>query len=135
MRRVVTYSPRMITDSRTARRRCRCGETLAEVIVVLVLVVVAMLGMAGSSALAMRAVNGHALTRRASEQGRLRIALLESAGCAAAADGASANRTSGLEEHWHVVSRSAAAIHIDDSLSWQASGRPRHLVLHTALLC
>ena len=125
----------MVLALSTACRGRRRGETLAEVVVVLVLVAVAMLGMAGSSTLAMRAVSGHSLARRASEQGRLRIVLLESAGCAAAADGTTADRPNGLEEHWRVVSRSAGAIRIDDSVSWNAEGRPRHLVLHSALLC
>ena len=111
------------------------GVTLVEVIVALVLVAVGLLGIAGSSTLAMRATTSHSLAQRAAAMARQRVALLEAAGCLRALDGAVNDSTSGVAEYWRVVSRSDAVVALDDSVTWRVDGRRRHFVVRTALLC
>lgn len=109
--------------------------TVLEVLVALMLVAVGLLGIAGSSSLAMRAVTTQSMTVRAAARARLRVALLEAAGCEAAADGTADDATLHLAEHWQVVTRAPGRVTLDDSLAWVASGSRRHLVIRTALLC
>ena len=109
--------------------------TLAEVIVALVLVAVGLLGVAGSASLAARAISVHSMALRASARARLRLVLLDAAGCANATSGAVDDPLLPLREHWRVTSRTPGTVMIDDSLAWSANGQARHLVVRSALLC
>lgn len=113
----------------------RRGLTLVEVMIALVLVAVGLLGIAGASALSLRALGEHAGALRATRQASLRMARLESGGCPGAHGGVAMDEMTGMRERWVVGPPLDGAVLVDDSLAWTSGGRPRQLVVHSALLC
>jgi Tfp pilus assembly protein PilV len=116
-------------------RRPRTALTVVEVLVALVLVSVGLLGMAGSSALALRTAATAVRERRAIQRASTRIAILSAAGCARATSGALDDRATGMHERWTVgVPRQGMAM-IEAHVEWPAAGGPRSFLLRSALLC
>lgn len=111
------------------------GITLVEVMVALVLLSVGLLGMAGSSALLLRAAVAQAAERGATRRASLRVAALASAGCAAARDGMATDPAWHLTERWHLSPAANGVVLVDDSLEWVARGRVRGLTIRSAILC
>lgn len=124
-------SPVGARSSRSAPRR---GFTLVEVLVALVVVAVGLLGVAGSSAIALRAANAAVREQAAVSRARTRLALIESAGCVGAASGEH-RVAAGLSDKWSVGPLANGARLVDVSADWDDVGRRRTVTLRSALLC
>ena len=115
--------------------RERDGFTIVEVLVALVLLAVALLGVAGSSALAVR-VTGTALReRRAVQRGADRLAWLRVQGCAAARSGSATDAVLALDERWTTSPTPNGVTLIDDAIRWRSARGTRTLLLRSAILC
>jgi prepilin-type N-terminal cleavage/methylation domain-containing protein len=117
--------------SRNAPRR---GFTVVEVLAALVVVAVGMLGVAGSSALALRAANAAVREQAAISRARTRLALIESTGCGGAVSGEH-RVASGLKDRWTVGPPAYGVRRVDVSADWDDVGRRRTVTLRSALLC
>src|SRR3954471_18878321 len=84
----------------SAEQKRRAGFTIAEVLVALVLFAVALLGLAGSSALAVRATGSALRERRAVQRAADRIASLRALGCTSARSGSAIDAGLALDERW-----------------------------------
>lgn len=118
----------------SAARVPRTGITIVEVLAALVLVSVGLLGVAGSSALMLRAVTDQAGEHRAVRRAQLRLASLAAGGCQLAADGDSV-LPGGLRESWRVSAVANGARTIDEVVEWTSRGRIRRLALASGMLC
>jgi prepilin-type N-terminal cleavage/methylation domain-containing protein len=112
----------------------RRGFTVVEVLVALIVVAIGMLGVAGASALALRASSAALRERAATTRARTRLAMLEAAGCASATDG-ELPLGGGLADHWTIGSAANGARMVEVRAQWDDVGRRRTLVLRGALLC
>jgi|SRR5690242_14868440 len=117
--------------SRNAARR---GFTVVEVLAALVVVAVGLLGVAGSSAIALRAANAAEREQGAISRARTRLALIESTGCGGAASGGR-HLAIGLTDRWVVGPLAHRVRLVDVSADWDDVGRRRTVTLRSALLC
>jgi len=118
-----------------ARQGRAGGFTIAEVLVALVLFAVALLGLAGSSALAVR-VTGTALReRRAVQRAADRIAWLRAQGCATARSGTATDALLALDERWTASPAPGGVTLIDEQVRWRTPRGMRTLLLRSAILC
>jgi Tfp pilus assembly protein PilV len=113
----------------------RAGLSLVEVLFALVLVSVGLLGMAGSSALALRSAASAAREHRAARIAGARLARLTAAGCVAAQSGAERDDATGVTEQWTVDPRQGASATVQVHAEWMDGGRARSLTLQGGLLC
>jgi Tfp pilus assembly protein PilV len=104
------------------------------VLVALIIVTVGLLGVAGASAMALRASGAALRERTALSRARTRLALLEAAGCATAADG-ELHLAAGLVDRWTVAAATHGVRLIEVRAEWDDTGRRRSLLLRSALLC
>jgi type IV pilus assembly protein PilV len=115
-------------------RAARRGFTVVEVLVALIVVAVGLLGVAGASAIALRA--SHAVMREQSavSRARSRLALIQSGGCRSAASG---ERQVGpdLTDRWTVGPLVHGVRLAEVSSDWDDTGRRRTVTLRSALLC
>ncbi len=118
-------------DTRVYRR----GLTLVEVVIALVLVVVGLLGIAGSSALLFRSAVGQTNAQRAIRRASMRMVRLAAAGCASTVEGSMGDPMTGIGERWHVSAPTNGALTIEDTLEWTTGGARRVLVVRSAMLC
>jgi Tfp pilus assembly protein PilV len=109
--------------------------TVVEVLAALVVVAVGLLAMAGTSALSLRTAMAAARERRAVQRALTRLAILSAAGCGRAASGALDAPAEGMRERWVVTTPRAGVVMMDEWVEWQGGGRPRSLLLESALLC
>ena len=112
----------------------RAGLSVVEVIVALMLVTIALLGMAGSTALALRQVTDAAVRRAATDRAVSRMAVLASQGCVRASSGAISDSTRGVRERW-VVSGSPGFARVSDTITWTSPRGPRTWTLDSAFPC
>jgi Tfp pilus assembly protein PilV len=113
----------------------RAGLSIVEVLLALVLVSVGILGMAGSSALALRAAGAADQEHRAVRLAALRMARLSAAGCDAARSGIAAEDRASFSERWEVGSVLNGAVTVQLRVAWLQGGVARSLVIESALLC
>ncbi len=113
----------------------RRGMSVVEVLVALMLVTIALLAVAGSSALALRTSLDASRRRHAAHRVATRLAQLEARGCAAIAPGSDAEPALQLTEHWTIVSRSAAFVIVADSIAWMSPTGPVARTLTSAIPC
>jgi Tfp pilus assembly protein PilV len=113
----------------------RPGLSVVEVLVALMLVTIALLGMAGSSALALRQVTEGTARRRAVGSAASRLARLAAAGCARATSGTLSDSTTGTREHWIVVAGGGGFASIADTVAWSSPRGPRAITLQSAFPC
>lgn len=116
------------------RPAARRGFTVVEVLVALIVVAVGLLGVAGSSAIALRAASAAVREQAAVSRARTRLALIESTGCASAASG-ELHVAAGLTDQWTVGPLANGVRLVDVSADWDDVGRRRTLTLRSALLC
>ena len=118
-------------------RRCplRCGLSVVEVLVALMLVSIGLLGIAGSTALALRTTLDAAHRRAAAQRVASRFALLEAVGCSNARAGSAADSLHDLTEQWTVVTRANGFTIITDSVQWMSARGPRSFSLASAFTC
>jgi len=110
------------------------GFTLVEVLVALVVVTVGLLGVAGASALALRASSAALRERATVTRMRTRLALLSAAGCANAAGG-QLSLPAGLEDRWTVDPAVNGVRLVELRGEWDDVDHRRSVVLRSALLC
>lgn len=119
----------------TSRSHGRSGLTVVEVLVALMLVSVGLLGMAGSSALALRSAHGAAQEERAARRASTRLARLGAAGCVGAVSGV-LNDPGGVPmERWTVAPVRNGTAHLEATVFWSSSRGRRTLTVESALLC
>jgi prepilin-type N-terminal cleavage/methylation domain-containing protein len=117
--------------SRDVERR---GFTVVEVLVALVVIAVGLLGVAGTSAIALRASHAAMHEQSAVARARTRLAIIESLGCGSAASGERQVGT-GLRERWTVGPLVNGTRLVDVTADWDDVGRRRTVSLRSALLC
>lgn len=115
-------------------RIARRGFTVVEVLVALMVVGVGLLGVAGTSAIALRASNAAMREQSAVSRARSRLALLEAGGCGSAASG-ERHLAAGLVDRWVVGPVVNGGRLVDVSADWDDTGRRRTVMLRSALLC
>jgi Tfp pilus assembly protein PilV len=114
--------------------RARSALTVVEVLVALMLVSVGLLGMAGTSALALRTATTAARERSAIRRAESRLAILAAAGCERASSGAL--QIPGGREQWSVAPPRAGIAFVEASADWLGSRSQRRTVLlRSALWC
>ncbi|MEP6729326.1 MAG: prepilin-type N-terminal cleavage/methylation domain-containing protein [bacterium] len=123
------------TRRSSAERRPRAGLTIVEVLVALMLVSIGMLGIAGSTALALRTSLDSAHRRDAAQRVESRLSLLIAAGCSYATSGSLIDPTRDLTEQWTVRSRVNGLAIISDSVYWMSARGPKSFVLASAITC
>ena len=107
---------------------------MLEVLVALVVITVGMLGVAGASAVALRASHAALRERGAVTRARTRLALLAAAGCAGASDG-EVRVAARVVERWSVGPTVNGVRLVQARAEWDDTGRRRELLLPSALLC
>jgi prepilin-type N-terminal cleavage/methylation domain-containing protein len=112
----------------------RRGFTVVEVLVALVVVTVGLLGVAGASAVALRASSAALRERSAVTRARTRLALLEAAGCATAASG-EMQLAAGVVDRWTVEEATNGVRLVEVRAEWNDSSRRKHVLVRSALLC
>ena len=125
----------MPAERSTARQGRGAGFTIAEVLVALVLFAVALLGVAGSSALAVRVTGSALRERRAAQRGADRIASLRAQGCASARSGTATDAALALDERWTTTPAAGGVTLIDEQVRWRTVNGTRTLLLRSAILC
>ena len=118
-----------------ATKSARAGLTVVEVLVALVIVSVGLLGIAGTSTLALRTTTAAARERAALSRAELRLATLAASGCAVPTTGASGSLDAGVRERWSVSVPVRGMAMVDASADWRERGRIRSLVLRSAIPC
>lgn len=111
------------------------GFTIAEVLVALVLFAVALLGVAQSSALAVRVTGAALRERRAVQRAADRLVWLRSQGCAAARSGAATDAALALDERWTASPAAGGVTLLDEQVRWRTTRGTRTLLVRSAILC
>jgi len=115
-------------------RVARRGFTVVEVLVALIVVAVGLLGVAGASAVALRASHAAVREQSALSRARSRLALIESGGCGSAASG-ERQAGPGLKDRWTVGPLVNGVRLAEVGSDWDDTGRRRTVTLRSALLC
>jgi prepilin-type N-terminal cleavage/methylation domain-containing protein len=125
----------MPAERAIARQGRGAGFTIAEVLVALVLFAVALLGVAGSSAIAFRVTGAALRERRAVQRAADRVASLRVQGCSAARGGTATDAALALDERWTITSSANGVTLIDEQVRWRTVQGTRTLLLRSAILC
>ncbi len=125
----------MSAERATGRQGRSAGFTIAEVLVALVLFAVALLGVAGSSALAVRVTGSALRERRAVQRAADRIASLRAQGCASARSGTATDSPLALDERWTTSPNTGGVTLVDEQVRWRTVAGTRTLMLRSAILC
>ena len=104
-------------------------------LVALMLVSVGLLGIAGSTALALRTTLDATRRREAAQRAASRVALLAAAGCDRATDGSVAADAWQVSERWTIVARANGFATVSDSVSWMSARGARWVALTSAFTC
>ena len=114
-----------------ARRR---GFSIVEVIVAMMIVTVGLLGIAGSTTLALRTALDATRRRDAMGRAQSRVAQLAAGGCTRATSGNAADPTRQFAEQW-IVRGGGPFKQVTDSVTWAGASGMGTFVLSTAILC
>lgn len=118
-----------------SRLRPRPGLTVVEVLAALVIVSIGLLGMAGTSALALRTASFASREHRALARLQLRLAALAAAGCGSASSGAAEDASNGVREQWMVAPELRGAALVSASIEWRDGAGIRTLTARSAIVC
>ena len=113
----------------------RSGLTVVEVLAALVMVSVGLLGMAGTSSLALRTAAFASRERRALGRLQLRLATLAAAGCQSASSGSVAEGSDGVREEWTVGPEQRGVALVTASVAWRDGAGSRTTTARSAILC
>jgi Tfp pilus assembly protein PilV len=106
-----------------------------EVLAALVIVSVALLGMAGTSTLSLRTASSVAREHRALRRLDLRLAALSAAGCGRAGGGVAAAVEDSVREQWTVAAAVRGIALVDAAVQWRDGTRTRAITRRSAILC
>ena len=109
--------------------------SVVEVLVALMLVTIGLLGIAGSTALALRTTLEAAQRREAMARAASRLARLSAEGCAPARAGTASDPRRGVTERWAVAGAGAHFATVTDSVRWMSAQGPRTFRLESAIAC
>ena len=115
--------------------RLRSGLSVVEVLVALMIVSIGLLGIAGSTALALRTTLDAAHGREAAQRAASRVALLAAGGCDRATGGAVSDVDRQVSERWTIVARANGFATVTDSVSWMSARGARSFSLTSAITC
>ncbi len=118
-----------------SRLRTRAGLTVVEVLTALVMVSVGLLGMAGTSALALRTTSFASRERLALGRLQLRLATLAAAGCGSASSGSAEDVVVTMREQWTVGPELRGAALVNASVEWRAGAGKRAMTASSAIVC
>lgn len=124
----------MRTAAFRSRAPLRAGITVVEVLVALIVVSVGLLGIAGTSALALRTASFASRERLALGRLQLRLAALAAAGCGSASSGSAAGGD-GVREQWTVGPELRGAALVHASVEWHEGAGMRAMTARSAILC
>ncbi|HET7189586.1 MAG TPA: hypothetical protein VFI52_15650 [Gemmatimonadaceae bacterium] len=113
----------------------RAGLTVVEVLAALVMVSVGLLGVAGTSALALRTASFASRERHALGRLQLRLATLAAAGCGSASSGSVAAAADGVREEWTVGPELRGAALVTASVEWRDGAGSRAMTARSAIVC
>src|SRR5258708_30832571 len=113
----------------------RSGISVVEVLVALMIVSIGLLGIAGSTTLALRATFDAAHRREVAQRAATRFSLLAAGGCASATAGVAPDAAHKITERWTVSARSNGFISVTDSVDWLSARGPKAFALTTAIAC
>ena len=113
----------------------RSGLSVVEVLVALMLVSIGLLGVAGSTALALRTTFDATHRREAAQRAVSRVAELAAGGCDRATGGTAADTARQIKERWIVVSRANGFVTVNDSVRWMSARGVRSFSLTSAITC
>ena len=125
----------MRTHRTRTRLRPRPGLSVVEVLVALMLLSIGLMGVAGSTALALRTTLDSAHRRDAAQRAASRIALLSAAGCTGSVTGSATDAARQVTEHWTVGSQVNGFAEVSDSVSWMSPRGARAFSLSSAITC
>lgn len=117
----------------SVRAPVRAGLTVVEVLTALLVLSVGLLGMAGTSTLALRTASSASSERRALGRLQLRLATLTAAGCESASSGSAA--TDGVREAWTIAAPERGAALVSVSVEWRDGAHARAMTVRSAILC
>ena len=109
--------------------------TVVEVLVALMIVTVGLLGMAGSTALALRTAHDASQRRNATHRIVSRHSALAAAGCTGATAGVATDSAHAIAESWSVLVQANGFALVTDSVRWMGARGPHSFVLTTAFQC
>jgi Tfp pilus assembly protein PilV len=109
--------------------------TIVEVLVALIIVTIGLLGIAGSSALAVRSAHDAAHRRNAMHRIVSRHAQLAASGCAGARSGSATDTARTITEAWYVSVQPSGFALVTDSLRWLGARGRHSFVLTSAFPC
>ena len=124
---------------RTSRRVTRSsgqrqGFSIVEVIVAMMIVTIGLLGIAGSTTIALRTTVDANRRRDAAAQAQSRLAMLSAAGCARASGGSATDPARRVTEQWSV--RAIGAFQVaTDSITWIGASGNGAFALTTTIPC
>ena len=109
--------------------------TVVEVLVALMIVSIGLLGIAGSTALALR--TAHDATQRRNAMHRIvsRHSQLAASGCGGTASGSTTDTAHSVTEAWYVSVQSTGFALATDSVRWMSARGPHSFVLTSAFPC
>lgn len=116
------------------RGRTRRGFTVVEVLIALIIVTIGLLGVAGASAVALRASGAALRERSAVTRARTRLVLLEAGGCAAATSG-ELRLAAGRVDRWSAGPATNGVRLVQVRAEWDDTRGRRSVLLQGALLC
>ena len=113
----------------------RTGLSVVEVLVALMLVSIGLMGIAGSTALALRTTLDSAHRREAAQRAASRIALLSANGCRRSVAGSASDTNGQVSEHWTIGPPVNGFAVVTDSVSWLSARGPQSFFLASAITC
>lgn len=120
-------------ELRASRRaRARCGYTLVELLVSVLVLTVGLLALTGATAVVARQVNGGAQMSLAASVAQSRFERLRATDCTTIVDGTSEQR--GVVERW-TVARSKGAVTVTDTVVFETPGARRVYAFESLLPC
>ena len=125
----------MRTSAPRHRPHSHAGLSVVEVLVALMLVSIGLMGIAGSTALALRTTLDSAHRREAAQRAASRIALLSANGCLRSATGSTTDAARQISEHWTIARPVNGFAEVTDSVSWVSPRGPRSFFLASAITC
>ncbi|HEX9483989.1 MAG TPA: hypothetical protein VF929_05390 [Gemmatimonadaceae bacterium] len=112
----------------------RAGLSVVEVLVALMIVTIALIGIAGSTSLVVRQTFDAAKRRAMAHRAHTRLGILASQGCSGATSGTFTS-SDGTVEHWTFGTALPAFGIVSDTITWRSGGGVRVVALNGAFPC